>query len=228
MARREAARAYARMGAGAKKIQMKTGVNAKRAKMAAMNFGKGDYMDKRVKDKQPGVGQFKIQRRKDPQRKTDRKAIDRLKDLRMGMGMDSRTIGGMMGMGMNRMGMGMGMQTYQQKVKEGDFDEGTGQDFGYDEIEVPVEAIPEFNNELAEVPEEEENWEDWLDPLMIPWEEEVEMPDPTVSVGSDAGISATGVVLGGRRRARTAGAFQFNRDYVPQRNLNLASLGINV
>ena len=89
-------------------------------------------------------------------------------------------------------------------------------------------TVPEFNTELPELPLEEE-WEDWWwDEMMIPEEEIMEMPDPTTSVGADAGLSATGVVLGGRRRPSTYGAYQFNREYEPQRNLNLSNLGINV
>ena len=234
MAKRTAAKAYARMGASADKIQMKTGVNTMMASKYASKFGKGDYMDKKVKDKQPGVGHFKIQERKDPQRGKDRKAIDRLKKLQSGMGMGmmaiAETIGGNMGMGS---GMGMGMAVgneYRQKLKDGDFGGGTGQDFSYDDIEVPVLTMPEFGTEFPELLPEEEIWEDeWFDEMMIPWEEEaMEMPDPTTSVGADAGLSATGVVLGGRRRARTGGTYQFNRDYVPQRDLNLSNLGINV
>jgi len=234
MAKRTAAKAYARMGASADKIQMKTGVNTMMASKYASKFGKGDYMDKKVKDKQPGVGHFKIQERKDPQRGKDRKAIDRLKKLQSGMGMGmmsiAETIGGNMGMGS---GMGMGMAVgneYRQKLKDGDFGGGTGQDFSYDDIEVPVLTMPEFGTEFPELLPEEEIWDDeiWWDDMMMPMEEAYEMPDPTTSVGSDAGLSATGVVLGGRRRARTAGTYQFNRDYVPQRDLNLSNLGINV
>ena len=51
-------------------------------------------------------------------------------------------------------------------------------------------TVPEFNNELAQEPVEEEMMEDWWDDMLMPIiPEEEGMPDPTVSVGADADIT---------------------------------------
>ena len=78
---RNVARAYARRGASAKKIVKKVGTTRKMARKLDKKFDKGDYKKtKKIKDKQPGVGHFKMIKKKDPDRKKDKRAIKKFRD----------------------------------------------------------------------------------------------------------------------------------------------------
>jgi len=74
-------KALARRGATAKRIQKVTGVSQKKAEKFDKKFDKGDYKKtKKVKNKRPGVGQFRMVKKKDPQRKKDEKLISKFKE----------------------------------------------------------------------------------------------------------------------------------------------------
>lgn len=78
---RAVAKAYARRGASAKKIVKKVGTTRKMAKKLDEKFDKGDYKKtKKIKNKRPGVGHFKMIKKKDPDRKKDKRAIKSFKD----------------------------------------------------------------------------------------------------------------------------------------------------
>jgi len=73
-------KALARRGATAKRIQKVTGVSQKKAKKFDKKFDKGDYKKtKKIKNKRPGVGYFKMVKKKDPRRKQDKKLISKFK-----------------------------------------------------------------------------------------------------------------------------------------------------
>jgi hypothetical protein len=74
-------KALARRGASAKRIQKVTGVSEKKAEKFDKKFDKGDYKKtKKIKNKRPGVGHFKMVKKKDPQRKKDKKLISKFKE----------------------------------------------------------------------------------------------------------------------------------------------------
>jgi len=78
---RRVGKALARRGATAKRIQKVTGVSQKKAKKFDKKFDKGDYKKtKKVKDKSPGVGHFRMVKKKDPRRKQDKKLISKFKE----------------------------------------------------------------------------------------------------------------------------------------------------
>ncbi len=265
MAKRRAARAYARMGANARKIRRKTGVNKSRARKFAMSLGKGSYMGKKVKDKQPGVGHFKMVNRKDPLQKQDKKTIKKWEKGQGRKGGGTKVIGGSKNRGSKGKGKGAGgggggagadwRQALANAMGNNNFEfspldlsgfmEGGmpqfGGEYGFgDMANFDAFGIPYINPDEASFYDEyameegmypEEFWMDEAMPMMEEMLAEFEVPAPTGQYGGgDVGGSATGVVLGGRRRPNSFGTWALNRqagELALQPRFNLTQLGIN-